>query len=39
MISSFVTFDGEGHLWHGDKLNEARALTLEWFKEELILEQ
>ena len=33
--NSFITFDGEGHLWYGDKLNEARSLTLNWFKQEL----
>ena len=33
--NSFVTFDGEGHLWYGSKLDEARNLTLAWFKQEL----
>jgi acetyl esterase/lipase len=33
--NSFVTFDGEGHLWYGSKLNEARNSTLDWFKKEL----
>ncbi|MBI3520230.1 MAG: alpha/beta hydrolase [Bacteroidetes bacterium] len=33
--NSFVTFDSEGHLWYGSKLNEARNLTLDWFKQEL----
>jgi acetyl esterase/lipase len=36
--NSFVTFDGEGHLWYGNKLNEARNLTLDWFKQELIVD-
>ncbi len=34
--NSFVTFEGEGHLWYGDKLNEARNITLDWFKQELM---
>lgn len=33
--NSFITFDGEGHLWYGNKLNEARNITLDWFKQEL----
>lgn len=33
--SAFHTFTGSGHIWIGKDLDNARAITLQWFKDKL----
>jgi len=35
VVNSFITFNGVGHIWVGDDLENATNITLSWFQSKL----